>query len=81
VADSLTVHSRQAGINPLTASRNVLLRLPNATPEMVDAYLAQRGEALKANQAPPPFPPGASLQRGPRAESGASALWRRCPMV
>ena len=32
VADSLTVHSRQPGINPLTASRSVLLALPNASP-------------------------------------------------
>ena len=40
VADSLTVHSRQGGINPATASRNVLLALPNATPAAVDAYLA-----------------------------------------
>jgi general secretion pathway protein K len=56
VSDSLTVHSRQAGVNPLTASRNVLLAIPNATPEVVDAYLALRGDALKANQAPPPFP-------------------------
>jgi len=70
VADSLTVHSRQAGINPLTASRNVLLALPNATPEAVDAYLAQRGEALKANLPVPPFP----LAQG--FSTGASAVWR-----
>ena len=70
VADSLTVHSRQAGINPLTASRNVLLALPNATPEVVDAYLAQRGEALKANQAPPPFPLAQAFS------AGAGGIWR-----
>ena len=56
IADSLTVHSRLAGINPATASREVLLSLPNATPEAIDAYLAQRKDAL-ANKLPvPPFP-------------------------
>ena len=80
VADSLTVHSRQPGINPLTASRSVLLALPNATPDVVDAYLASRSEALKANQPAPPFPPAQGYAR-PRAPCGASALWQRCPMV
>jgi len=70
VADTLTVHSRQAGINPLTASRNVLLALPNATPEVVDAYLAQRGEALQGNRPVPPFP----LAQGFTA--GAGPVWR-----
>ena len=70
VADTLTVHSRQAGINPLTASRNVLLALPNATPEVVDAYLAQRSEALQGNQPVPPFP----LAQGFTA--GAGPVWR-----
>jgi general secretion pathway protein K len=65
VADSLTVHSRQAGINPSTASRNVLLALPNTTPDAVDAYLALRGEALKANQPVPPFPPAQGFTAGP----------------
>ena len=70
VADSLTVHSRQAGINPQTASRNVLLSLPNATPDVVDAYLASRSEALKANQSVPPFP----LAQGFAAAAGP--VWR-----
>jgi len=70
VADNLTVHSRQAGINPLTASRSVLLALPNATPEAVDAYLALRGEALKANLPVPPFP----LAQG--FVAGAGPVWR-----
>ena len=70
VADTLTVHSRQAGINPLTASRNVLLALPNATSEVVDAYLAQRGEALQGNRPVPPFP----LAQGFTA--GAGPVWR-----
>ena len=56
VADSLTVFSRQPGVNPAYASRAVLLALPNTTPEMVDAYIAQRNDALAQHLAPPPFP-------------------------
>jgi general secretion pathway protein K len=56
VADSLTVFSRQPGVNPAYATRAVLLALPNATPEMVDAYIAQRNDALAQHLAPPPFP-------------------------
>lgn len=70
VADSLTVLSGQAGINPLTASRTVLLALPNATADAVDAYLAARGDALKANQPVPPFAPAQAYT------AGASARWR-----
>ena len=56
IADSLTVYSRQPGINVATAARDVLLAIPGATPEIVDAYVAQRREAL-ANRLPvPPFP-------------------------
>ena len=70
VADSLTVHSRQPGINPLTASRNVLLALPNATPDAVDAYLAMRSDALKAKQPVMPFPPAQGFT------AGAGPIWR-----
>ena len=70
VADSLTVHSRQAGINPATASRNVLLALPNATPDAVDAFLQQRSDAMKANLPIPPFPPAQGFA------AGAGPVWR-----
>lgn len=70
VADSLTVHSAQAGINPATASRQVLLALPNAAPEAVDAFLAARADALAAKQAVPPFPPAQAFT------AGASPRWR-----
>jgi general secretion pathway protein K len=70
MAESLTVHSAQAGINPSTASRAVLLALPNATPEAVDAYLAARSESLKTNQAIPVFPPAQAYT------AGAAARWR-----
>ncbi len=56
VAPSLTVFSRARGINPATASRDVLLALPNATAETVDAFIAARADALKANLPVPPFP-------------------------
>ncbi len=56
VADSLTIFSRQAGVNPAYASRSVLLAFPNATPEIVDAYIALRSQALSNRQPAPPFP-------------------------
>ena len=70
IGESLTVYSRQPGINVATASRDVLLAIPGATPELVDAYVAQRREAL-ANKLPvPPFP------IAQRVAGGASAVWR-----
>ena len=56
VANSLTVFSRQPSVNPAYASRTVLLALPNATPEVVDAYIAQRNDALAQRLPPPAFP-------------------------
>ena len=70
IAPSLTVYSRQRGINPATAPRESLLALPGMTPELVDAYIASRSEAL-ANQLPvPPLPQAQGLL------SGATAVWR-----
>lgn len=70
IADSLTVHSRQPGINVVTASRDVLLAVPGATPEQVDAYIALRRDAL-ANKLPaPPFPVAQGLATRP------AAVWR-----
>jgi general secretion pathway protein K len=57
VAGSLTVHSRQSGVNPATASRETLLAFPGATPEIVDEYVTRRDEALASDLAVPPFPP------------------------
>ena len=53
IAPSITVFSRLPGINPGIASREVLLALPNVTPEMVDEYIARR-EAARAENAPMP---------------------------
>jgi general secretion pathway protein K len=70
IAGLITVHSNQPGINPLTASRDVLLLLPNATAEMVDQYVQQREDALAANLPVPPFPPAQGFATGP------SPVWR-----
>jgi general secretion pathway protein K len=64
ISDNLTVHSRQPGINPALASRDVLLALPGATPELVDAYLQQRADARAARLPVPPFPAAANYVAG-----------------
>jgi general secretion pathway protein K len=70
IADTLTVHSRQPGINSQLAPREVLLALPGVTAEMVDAFLAQRDEAHKAKL---PVPPFAAAQG---YVAGAVPVWR-----
>jgi general secretion pathway protein K len=70
IAPLVTVHSRQAGVNPGTASREVLLALPNVTAEAVDAFIAQRDAARDAGRSPPPFPPAQAFL------SGAVPVWR-----
>lgn len=70
IADSLTVLSRQPGINFATASRNVLLAVPGATPEMVDAYLQLRAAAIAAKTPIPQFPVAGGTARA------AIAVWR-----
>jgi len=61
----ITVYSHQPGINPSTAGRDVLLALPNATPETVDAYIQQRADALAAGLPVPAFPPAQAYISGP----------------
>ncbi len=70
IAESLTVHSRQPGINPATASRDVLLAIPGVSAEVVDAYIAQRQEALANKLAVPPFPAAGGLA------TRAAPVWR-----
>jgi general secretion pathway protein K len=65
----LTVYSRQSGVNPATASREVLLSIPGVGAEQVEAFLVQRQEALQARLPVPPFP----LAREFRA--GATPVW------
>lgn len=65
IAPIITVYSRQPGVNPATAGRDALLALPNATPDVVDAFIDQRTQAL-ANKLPvPPFPPAQGFNSGP----------------
>ena len=70
ISGALTVYSQQAGINPATASRDVLLALPSATAEAVDAFIAQRQEARAGNLPVPAFPPAQAFA------SAAGATWR-----
>ena len=56
IAPSITVFSRQPGVNPQLASRAVLLALPGVTSDMVDEYLVRREAARAAGQPLPPFP-------------------------
>ena len=56
LAPLVTVYSRQAGINPLVASREVLLAIPGITTEIVDDYIARRDAAIAAGEPPPTLP-------------------------
>ena len=81
MADSLTVYSRQPGINAATASRDVLLAVPGATPEAVDAFLQQRAQALADRHAaadvrrPRPRTSARSSRRLANPRRGDDARW------
>lgn len=51
----ITVYSRQAGVNPHLAQRDVLLAIPAVTEEQVDAFLAERESAQAGRRVPPIF--------------------------
>jgi general secretion pathway protein K len=70
IADSLTVYSRQPGINIATASRETLLAIPNLTPDVVDAFITQRRDALAGKLPVPPLPQAAGFA------IGAASVWR-----
>jgi general secretion pathway protein K len=70
IVPSLTVYSRQAGVNLATAGRDVLLAMPTATVELVDTYIAAREVALKSRLPLPPFVPAQGFA------AGASPVWR-----
>lgn len=63
----ITVHSRQAGIDTATAPRDVLLALPNTTPEQVDSYISQRIILLEQGLPAPPFAPAQGFSTGTSA--------------
>ena len=52
----ITVYSRQAGVNPQLASRDVLLAIPGVGAETVDQYIALREASRAQGQPLPPFP-------------------------
>ena len=70
IAGALTVHSRQTGVNPQTASRQTLLAIPGATAEMIDDYVTRRDEAILQDVPAPPFPPAHAYL------TGAVPVWR-----
>lgn len=69
IAPSITIYSRQRGVNPQVASREVLLAIPGVTPDIADAYIAQR-EAALANGEPLPGLP----QAGAFAVAGSMVI-------
>jgi general secretion pathway protein K len=71
IARVATVYSRQPGVNAATAGRDVLLAMPNATPEAVDAYIDLRTQALQQKLPVPPFAPAQAFGSGPVAN-----VWR-----
>ena len=92
---SITVYSRQQGINPILASREVLLAIPGITAQIADAYVARREQARAAGEPLPTLPeaagftanltPTASIRAEARLEDGtvfvreAVALLRPTP--
>jgi general secretion pathway protein K len=55
LAGALTTDARQRTVDPAYASREVLLAMPNATPEEVDQYILERQQALEQGL-PVPMP-------------------------
>ena len=64
MAPSITVFSRQPGVNPQLASRAVLLAIPGLNAEMVDQYIERREDARKQGQALPSLPQAAAYTTG-----------------
>ncbi|HLX23300.1 MAG TPA: hypothetical protein VKR38_08155 [Usitatibacter sp.] len=64
IAPMITVFSRQPGVNPGLASRDVLLSIPGTTGDMVDQYIALRDAALAQGQPAPVFPQASMYSSG-----------------
>jgi general secretion pathway protein K len=64
IAPMITVFSRQPGVNPTLASRDVLLSIPGITSDMVDQYIGLRDTALAQGQPAPLFPQAAAYSSG-----------------
>ena len=61
---SITVFSRQQGINTTLATREVLMAIPGITAEVVDQYLQRREEARKLGQPLPPLAQAGAFHSG-----------------
>jgi general secretion pathway protein K len=64
IAPMITVFSRQAGVNPALASRDVLLSIPGTTSDGVDQFIALREAALTQGQPVPVFAQGGAYAAG-----------------
>ena len=64
LAPSITVFSRQPGVNPQLASREVLLAIPGLTPEIVERYIADREEARRQGLPLPALPQAGAVASG-----------------
>ena len=62
---SITVFSRQPGINPTLASREVLMAIPGITAEIVDKYIADREAARQQGLPLPTLPQAGGFGAGP----------------
>lgn len=69
LAPALTVYSRQTGINPAFASRDVLLAFPGVNPAAVEQFLVQRQYALATGQPVPPFVGAGSFAASARSSA------------
>lgn len=79
LAPTLTVYSRQPGVNTAVATREVLLAIPGVNPAMVEQYLVQRQTLLASDQKAPPFSgagPFSSVPSGIAAYSVRSEVKR-----
>ena len=64
LAPSLTVFSRQPGVNTQVASREVLLAIPGLTTQVVDDYIVRRAAALAAGEPVPTLPQAGAFASG-----------------
>ena len=64
LAPSITVYSRQPGVNVQVASREVLLAIPGLTSDIVDDFIARREAALAAGLPAPTLPQAGAFSAG-----------------
>ena len=64
LAPSITVYSRQPGVNVQVATREVLLAIPGLTSDIVDDFIARREAAIAAGQPLPTLPQAGAFAAG-----------------